>query len=120
MPPAIQRRMRESAVGGGAAARTNSGSEPISEASVAAAVALLPIKPRRLIFLAMTDSSAVRLVSESLRIAIPLTNELKLGAHDHGPKQIGQARRAGAAGMGGVSQCGDADGTFRGQGGAGE
>src|SRR5580692_2163943 len=110
MPPAIHRTMTESAVGAGAVARTSLGSAPISDANVAAAVTPLLMKPRRPIFAPIKASSlvnpAVNLVStmcdrppglplrtlfmtlSSYGNILSLTNELKLGTHHDGPKQI--------------------------------
>ena len=68
MPPAIHRRMMESAVGAGAAARTSLGSAPMSDANVAAAVTPLLMKPRRSIFELINASSAVNLVSISFKL----------------------------------------------------
>src|SRR5580692_12195605 len=100
MPPAIHKRMTESAVGAGAAARTSLGSAPMSDASVAAAVTPVLMKPRRPIFELMNASSlvnpAVNLVSTFFMATLSswqhsiLTNELKFGTHDDRPKQIGQ------------------------------
>src|SRR5580704_96831 len=101
MPPAIQRRMTESAVGAGAAARTSLGSAPMSDAKVAAAVTPLLMKLRRAIFESISFEAinasslvnprvnpAVNLVSTFFMATLSswqhliLTNELKLGTHD--------------------------------------
>src|SRR5262249_36529653 len=52
--------------------------------------------------------------------AFPSSNELKLGAHHHRPKQIGESRSGWRAGMGGVGQRGQTNFTFRQRRGAAE
>src|SRR5438552_1762944 len=80
IPPAIQRTMTASAVALGAAAWTNCGSRPISAARVAPAVA--PINARRL---------TRELISFSSMFIVLSVNQLKLGLHEDGPQEIGEA-----------------------------
>src|SRR5580704_15968596 len=115
--------MTESAVGAGAAARTSLGSAPMSDASVAAAVTPLLMKPRRsnleLINASSLVNPAVKLVSAFFMATLSswqhliLTNELKLGTHDDGPKQIGETRGAWAVGVGRIAKRRHRHLTFR-------
>src|SRR5438270_2661312 len=93
IPPAIQRTITASAVAGGAAAWTISGSRPISAVSVAPAVA--PINPRRL------TRALIHFSSEFIVTSI---NQLKLGLHQRSPQQIGQSFGRRMAGMSRVLQ----------------